>query len=189
MGSSSVELDANELGTDNRPGNGLSKVLGRVEVAATWLAAIVVVLITALPLVDVVLVRFMGRISPGVVEGVGLLMVLVVFLTWSNTQREREHICFTLVVSRLTRGAARAAEAVGLAIMGAAFMILTYQSGAGALWGWRMNEISTGYVPIPIWPFRLAVVVGVAMLCARVLIQIREAFTRPSAAGTRGEHP
>jgi TRAP-type C4-dicarboxylate transport system permease small subunit len=106
---------------------------------------------------------------PGAVELTEIALALMVFLGWSYTQEQKGHISIDLVYHRLPKGVRRYLDLIhpllGLVLM----VIIARQGFAFAMYSRSSGEI-TENLGLPIWPFKLAMVVGAAAFGLQLVV-------------------
>ena len=105
----------------------------------------------------------------GVVEASEILLVAAVFLGLGLAQAEGRHVRMTLVISRLSGRTRRVGDVLASAVAVAFFAWLAWASTLRAYDSIINSEYRFGLVRIPLWPGRVAVVVGLLLLLAQLL--------------------
>ncbi|NYD53610.1 TRAP transporter small permease subunit [Microbacterium pseudoresistens] len=140
------------------------------------LAAAFVLLIMVMMVADVVIRMSLGSSMPGVYELVELSLAAAVFLGLPVTQRLGGMIRVDFVVERLRPPIRRGVDVFAISfslIVCAVMTVATFQSYDAAL---QSGEARTGLLTIPTWPSRLAVAVGLAVLCVELLVALIKAI-------------
>ena len=158
--------------------------------AAGWIAALALFIIFALVAVQV-LARLLdgtlkllgqpvvGFIIPSIAEICGFLLAAASFLALAHTLTVGGHIRVGVLIERLPAGVRRIVEgAVGLAAAGlgvymtVAMARLTWKS-------WAFNDVSYGFIPVPLALPQAAMTLGLALLTIAILdVTIRAWRTR-----------
>ncbi len=126
---------------------------------------------------DVIARNLMGASLPLVSEFGALLLVMIVYLQLATTLRHDRmpRSDFLLIAlervtpmpARIIRGLFDLVTAVALGVIAWATLgILTKDLSAGAFIG------VTGVATVPVWPFRLIILVAMAIACIQALIQV-----------------
>jgi TRAP-type C4-dicarboxylate transport system permease small subunit len=109
---------------------------------------------------------------PGVYDIIQLSMVWVVFLSFAYTQRVRRHIQVGLLTSRVSPRLRTYLE-IGTYFIGFAFFgMMSWQTLLAAVQSFQIGEYWPGLLRTPIYPSKMALFVGVAMLTLRFLLDI-----------------
>ncbi|WP_054685861.1 TRAP transporter small permease subunit [Microbacterium sp. No. 7] len=150
-----------------------SEALGVVAAAALGILMLHVV-------VDVIGRALWGRPLPATLEIAQYWwMPLLVFLAMAGTQRRDENIRVTLLIEGLPPRARRVADVVGLALLALVTALLLAAQTSDALHAAAIGEASLGSsVPVPIWPVKLLVLLGLAALLAQTVLGIVRALAR-----------
>lgn len=149
----------------NRVVGGLGQVLLAVAVVGVMLSVLV-------GTVDVVGTQAFLAPLHGATEAITELMVIIVFVALPSVQRARGHIRVELVYTHLGPRAQAALDAVAAAVGLLFFGLLLWQSLHAAVASWRMAESTLSVVRIPIYPAKLAIVLGVAVSMLQLLADL-----------------
>ena len=117
--------------------------------------------------VDVIGRDFFNHPIAGTTEFLGLSIVAVVFLQIANTAREGRHINNDLImaaVSRINPRVARLFYALFELVAAALFGLIVWFVWPNFIENYQGGYFkgTTGYVEIPLWPFRAVVLIGAA---------------------------
>lgn len=101
-----------------------------------------------------------GYVTRSLDEFAGYCMAASAFLAFAHTFGANEHIRVTMLLGRFRRGARRALEiwCHGVALFLAGY--LAFYSVKMAFVSWRLNDLSQGLVPVPLWFPQLGMAVG-----------------------------
>lgn len=146
----------------------MRRVLDSIYVASGVLAAVSLVGMTAVMWLNSAL-RQVGVFFRGADDIVAYLCAATGFLALAYTFRRGELVRVRLVIDLLPPKARRIAEIVPL---GAAVFIVGYVLWASALFvyeSWKLGEMGTGLLPIPIWIPQMSLVCGVFVLAVAVV--------------------
>lgn len=153
----------------------------------SWISGLITVVLMLVIVLEVVLRGASGRSLLGTIELSEVGLVFVVFLGVAYAQRVDAHVSTDLVTSRLpVRVAATARTAALLLAAG----VLVWMTSMTALRGWdsfQSGESRFGINAIPLWPARLIIPVGLALLAMQVLFSAADAWR--TGWGTRSEAP
>ncbi|MFC1945800.1 TRAP transporter small permease [Chloroflexota bacterium] len=161
-------------------------VLCRIEKWFSVVGALAVVLIMAGVATQIVARYAFNEAFAGIYEGSELLIVVVVFLSLSYIQSIRSHISMDFVVNRLPKRVQRGVSIVVLTLAFALFVVVTIRSGSYAYEQWDIGAASMGVIDFPLWPSRVFVPIGTALISLRLLYQI--IFGLPPQAEERNSH-
>ena len=173
----------------------LQAVVGGLGTALLVVAALGVLLAMLVGTADVVGTQFFLAPVHGATEGITELMVIIVFLALPAVQRARANIRVELVYSHLGPRTRAGLDTLAAAVALVFFALLFWQGLDAALFSWRMGERTMSAVRIPIYPAKFAILAGVAVLMAQLLVDLvagaRQAVGGPAAdrAGAGGAPP
>jgi TRAP-type C4-dicarboxylate transport system permease small subunit len=165
---------ANQNAVDDGLGGELPRPLGvaqtgfgRLTVGLSLLGTLLIIVMMIAVNADIIGRDFFNRPIAGVTEFLGLSIVAVVFLQMANTAREGRHINNDLIISAIGKSNPRVARlfyALFELVAAALFALIVW-----FVWPnfWENYEGgyfkgTTGYVEIPLWPFRAIVLIGAA---------------------------
>jgi TRAP-type C4-dicarboxylate transport system permease small subunit len=121
--------------------------------------------------------RYFRMPLPGAMEISELALGVMVFLGWAYTQAEKGHIAIDILFKRLPRRARNILDViiplVGLVLMGLI--------GWRAIWFGMDSKSSleqTVDLGIPVWPFKLMILIGAVTLCLELIFDVIEAWQR-----------
>lgn len=150
----------------------LESALARVWRALAVAANAALLLIMLAVAADALMRYVFGKPIAGVLEGVELLMVLVVYVGLARTQAERGHIAVGLLTDRLAGRARAAMAAVASLLALSLFAALTWATTGMALRSWEIGEYSAGLVPFPLYPARSLVALGCLFVCIELAVEL-----------------
>jgi TRAP-type C4-dicarboxylate transport system permease small subunit len=165
------EKSAELLKSPNRPGPWLGSVFdplaGGMTKAAGISLFVMMVMMTAH-----ILGRKVGHPVPGAFEASEQLMVIVFAFPMAEVGLRKNHILFELVVRALSKKVQTIlgilAHAVGLIL----FAPLTWKAWQVAWKNFSMGEYRQGVIDFPIWPFRVALAVGLSVFVVQMVISL-----------------
>ncbi len=108
----------------------------------------------------------------GTVEYSQYLLVLVIFASLAYTQQKDKNLRIEIVTERLSPKFQRILLIISLVVALAVFMIITWRSAVVFLDSWVIQEVRYGAIPIPIWPAKLAVLVGSFLLTLQLITDL-----------------
>jgi len=106
----------------------------------------------------------------GVVESNSLLLVTLIYMGLAGAQASGANFRLTLVTERLPRRAQAILSAVGWLFVLVVLAILTGFCIQEALFSYAKGETSYGLVNFPLWPSRIVVAFGLALLWLQLLL-------------------
>ncbi len=112
---------------------------------------------------------------PGTLEFTEFLIVFVVFFSMAYVQLTKRHICVELLTQRLPRRVADGLAVVVLLIAALFFVLMCWQSWHAGISSLEYREASDGLVQIPVYPPKLAIPFGAALIAIQML---RDAWKR-----------
>ena len=119
--------------------------------------------------------KFIGAV-PGAFETCSALLVVVMFLSLAFAQRNGRHIAIDVVTRFLPQKWQNILTGIGAVLGAVIFALLTWHSWAEALHCTRVNEVWSGIIDYPVWPFRWVVPVGSAALMLQFLLTAFDKF-------------
>lgn len=125
---------------------------------------------------DIIRRGLWGKSVPGIMEIVVLLMVVVTFLAFANTQSLKGHIRVQFLTQRLSQQAQATLEVVLYLIILGFICLVLWQSIEGAYYSWEINEMRFSYIWFPTWIAKLFVPVGLAGLAFQLFADTLSAF-------------
>ncbi len=115
--------------------------------------------------------RWMGIVVPSSDDFAGFLLAAGSFLALAYTFRCGGHIRVNLLTSRLTEKVAIYFERFVLTIATALVLYLAYQLCYMVWESWDFEEVSSGYVEIPIWIVQLPMAIGMVIFAISIADQ------------------
>lgn len=166
----------------------MRKLLDFIYRAAAAVAGLCLVLMTLLILAQVV-GRWFDILVPSTEDFSGFLLAAASFLALPYALREGAHIRVTLVISRLGAKARRAVEAAVLLLALPLMAYIAWALGFMVYESWQFQELTQGYVAVPLWipqlPVALGAVLMVIALADEAMTLIRQGHTRYQAVENR----
>lgn len=105
-----------------------------------------------------------GKSVPGSMEIVVLLMVIVCFLAFANTQSMKGHIRVEFLVERLKPEARATLEVLICVVVFGFICLMLWQSIEGAYHSWAINEMRFSSIWFPTWIAKMFVPIGLSGL-------------------------
>ena len=159
--------------------------LGRLALWLLLLGTVGMIAAMLVGVADVVGTEFLGRPLLGTLEFTESTMVLVVFGALAYAQERRAHIRVELLYSFVGPRGKSFMEAVTHIVAFIFFALVAWQGYVELLYSWEIKESTMGSVRFPLYPARVLLLVGVALLLLRLAIDIAQDIGRLR----RGEPP
>lgn len=159
------------------------KGANRISSASGFLSAVSIVLMTLGIALDVLLRTLSGHGIPGVIEAADPLLVCVAFFALSATEMKGEHISLSLLTDRMGVRVRYGLITFGTLLCIVFTCLLAYAGLHEALASMSSHEVRAGVVRIPMWPARVAVVLGSLALLLQFVVTCTDA-ARSARAGT-----
>ncbi|MGY1915588.1 TRAP transporter small permease [Blastococcus sp. HT6-30] len=174
-----------------RPGGPVRKVIHLIATTFGVIAALLIVGIMISTALDVLVRQITGSSIPGVVEYSEVLLAGLVFLGLAYAQRTGAHIGVDLVTERLPTRTAHVVRAVGLVVAIAVLLWMTYETAVVAVNSFQVGEFRFGLVPVPIWPIRIVIPLGLVALILELALSTYDEIVgaRTGAPTVQHEHP
>ena len=150
----------------------LTHLLEPVALGILLVGGLGLIISTFLGTADVVGTQMFGVPVPGATEITESTMVLIVFGALTYTQIRRSHIRVELLYMRAgARG--QAAMDVFASLMAVLFFsLLLWQATNEALFSIKIDEATFGLVRMPLWPARIVLAAGTALLILQLLLDL-----------------
>jgi TRAP-type C4-dicarboxylate transport system permease small subunit len=156
----------------SKPVGLLDGILWKIEDVLVICAGFVVFILMIVVTADVISRSLFNRPLPNSYEYMELGMVFIVYLGVSKVQREKGHIAIDMVIKKLPPRGVALVELAGC-IFGLVLMGAIGWWGALAAWNsYETSEYIGSVARLPVLPARAALVVGVAIICLRLLLDI-----------------
>jgi TRAP-type C4-dicarboxylate transport system permease small subunit len=162
----------------------------RTSRALAMVATLIVFVMLSANVVDIVLRTTADHPLPGAFEYTEVALVAIVFLGLPYTMQVGGHVAIDSLTVRLRPTLRRFAEATALVVVLPFVLWLTIASAGVALDSFMAREVKFGVVQAPVWPARMVIPIGAALLAAEIAIAIgrivrdvqpsEQAETRPS---------
>jgi TRAP-type C4-dicarboxylate transport system permease small subunit len=152
----------------------LRKAIDRITEVLVVLSALGIVGLMLLTVAHVTMRQLGGRGIAGGIEIVEVVLASVVFLGLAHAQQIDAHVSTSLVTDRLPPrvSASLQAFATGLAVL--FFAWLVFETGKRGISSWQRGEVRVGLRAIPIWPARLIIPVGFAVLGLQLVLDLAD---------------
>jgi TRAP-type mannitol/chloroaromatic compound transport system permease small subunit len=121
---------------------------------------------------DVAGTNFFEWPVPGTLEITESTMVLIVFGALAYTQEKRGHIRVELLHGYMSPRIKSFMDAVTHILAFIFFALLGWQSISELRYSWEMREATMGAIRFPLYPARLLLTVGTALLIAQLALDV-----------------
>ena len=156
----------------------IEKLIDSITRVLTSMALISLFAMMLLITLDVALNKFAGQPIPGTLEVTAYyFMVLVVFLTFSNLEKNDAHISADFIVSRFSSPAQSAFRILGKLLTILFYGLLTHGAITKAIQSTRTWETVMSNFTFYIWPARWGVVLGLISAITVILLILLQSFS------------
>jgi TRAP-type C4-dicarboxylate transport system permease small subunit len=163
----------------------LSAWLSRLALGLLLLGTVGMIAAMLVGVADVVGTEFFGSPVLGTLEFTESTMVLVVFGALAYAQERRAHIRVELLYGHAGARGKSFMEALTHIVAFIFFALVAWQGLGELRYSWEMKEATMGSVRFPLYPARVLLLLGVALLLLRLVIDIAQDIGRLR----RGEPP
>ena len=126
-------------------------------------AASLYLFIMLLVTVNILSTNLFGLPLPVVEEISADMLAAAIFTAIALAQQRQEHVTVDFFTEGLPKWMRRAIQTVALAIGTAFFAFLTWRTASLAMTSWQTKETAMALIPFPVYPFKFAVLFGVAI--------------------------
>ena len=144
-----------------------SEALGFVNRALLWVSALAVLLLMLITTFDVSFRYLFNHPLPGAYETSELSMALVVFLALAATQAKGGHIRVEMLLRFVPPRARPAFDVLAFLAGALLYGLVAWRAGGWAWSSFTVREFAAGLANVPVYPFKFAMVVGVAAFSLR----------------------
>ncbi len=152
--------------------NRLSRLLEPVAFGILLFGGLGLIVSTFLGTADVVGTQMFGVPVPGATEITESTMVLIVFGALTYTQIRRSHIRVELLYMRVSARGQAAMDVFASLMAMLFFSLLLWQATNEALFSIQIDEATFGLVRLPLWPARIVLAAGTALLILQLLLDL-----------------
>ena len=142
--------------------------LDKLYLGSGMLAGVFIILITLMILAQIV-GRWFGIVIPSTEDFAGFFLAATTFLALAYTFRMGGHIRVTILVHMLKGKLQRFSLALSLLIFIVIIAYGVYYTGYFVYESWSFNELSQGYIPVPLWIPQLTMLVGLSIFLIALL--------------------
>lgn len=148
---------------------------------SSWISGALTLVLLVMLVAEVAVREIVGRSLLGTIELSEVLLVLIVALGAAYAQKTGAHVSTDLVTSRFAPATA-AAIRVGGMLVAAGFLFWTAWASAERGWeAFESGESRFGITSVPVWPARLVLPLGLALLAVQCLFTALDAWRRRTA--------
>lgn len=152
------------------------RVPASVGSALAMVSGVVIVALMLITVIDVLLRKFFSSGFPGAIEINEVALVVVVFLAMMSAEMTNVHVRTPILTERVKPTVANWLHVVGLLPAVVFLTWVTIRTGQEALKSLASGEFRFGIVNVPLWPAKVAVVIGMAGLTIAVAIKLATAL-------------
>ena len=143
--------------------NGIRQLLDKIYNACGAIAALNLFMILMAVVVQV-LSRWSGVQVPGATDYAGYFMASASFMAFAYTLSHGGHIRVSVVLSKLKSRSRLWAERWCFGIASAISCYFAYYAVKGAIWSYKLNDISQGLDATPLWIPQMSMAIGAIVL-------------------------
>ena len=144
-----------------------------VEMTTCTIGAIALTLMAMVLGIGIITRYFVGKPMPGVYDIVQLLLVWVVFLSLSFTQKEERHIRVEIFLNRMSQRRRTYMDFTATLVGGIFFSIMSWEAAIMAWHSIVIGEYWPGLLRVPIYPSKMTLFFGVTILAIRFFLDAR----------------
>ncbi|MDO6562030.1 TRAP transporter small permease [Amphritea sp. 1_MG-2023] len=157
----------------------MRSLLNKLYLASGYLSGGCIVLITLIITAQIV-ARLFGFIVPSAEDFSGYALAAATFFGLAYTFREGGHIRVTLVIQRWRKGGRYYQELLVLLLALALVSFMSFYAVHMVWESYIFEEVSSGYVSVPIWLPQVPVALGILMLNIAVVDDVIALLRRQS---------
>lgn len=160
----------------------VEQTVSAVSKACSLASAIAVAVIMLVLLADAGSRFFTGGSLAGAYELTEMVLVFSVYLGLAHAERTTTHVRTDLVTNRLSQGFAAYVRTFGNAVAVVTVMWLVWATYGNAANSVSIMEYRQGLISFPIWPGKVIVTIGLALLFAELVLKTFGASPTPDGA-------
>lgn len=184
-------------GTGARARTGPRAAVDLVSRWCSWLSGGLTLVLLVMLVAEVVVRELVGRSLLGTIELSEVLLVFIVALGAAHAQRSGAHVSTDLVTSRFPPTTAAAIRVAGMTVAAGFLLWTAWATGERGWEAFEAGETRFGITSVPVWPARLILPFGLALLAVQCLFTARDAWARrhaptdgtPTAGAAPGREP
>jgi C4-dicarboxylate transporter DctM subunit len=147
-------------------------ILAKIERVGVYISGLFILVMMVLTTIDTFLRDVLDRPMSGVYELSSMMMVGILYLGISYVQSKRNHIRMDLLSSKLSPNNQMVLQLLADVIFLSLAVIITWQMGLKFLNAWTTGDYYYGVVRFPLWPAKLAICLGTALVSVRLISDI-----------------
>ena len=165
-------------------GQRITSLIDRFSVWLVYVAMGCVAFMMVIGVVDTLSSKLIGEPLPGYFELTEVSMVLIIFWPLAYVQGQGKQISMTAITESLPPKARRSLEVLGLLFAIFAMFMVTW-AGISAAWNSiRVWEWFPGLVRFPVYPWKVALVLGAATLLIKLIADLVKSLAELLKPGT-----
>lgn len=161
----------------------------RVVRAAAWLAGGAVLLMAIVGTLDVLGTLLFDRPLPGAYELIQTLLVAAVVLPMAFAQRQGRHIRVTIFLEMMPDRIRRGIDILNAVLNLSLFALVAWFGWVAGIKSTLIGEFTSGLIPFPVWPAKLALAAGASLMTLQSLLDILVGARRILGTLTSRRHP
>jgi TRAP-type C4-dicarboxylate transport system permease small subunit len=156
----------------------LKHLLDFLRLGALEISSWIVLLLTVLTTIDVTLRYLLRRAVPGIMELSQVLLVIFVFLSLAQVQKNKEHVTVDFLFNKAPPKIKCHWEAVTY-LFPLAFFLTLFAESIGYFWeSFTMREYYGAGIRVPIYPGKAAIVIGTGLVIIELIRDITRLATQ-----------
>lgn len=157
-------------------------------VSATFaaLAAIGILAVMVGTVADVTRRSLTDQAIAGVVEFAPLVLVVAVVLGFGQAEATGTHVRTSLVTSRLPARVRSGVRAIAFALVLALLLWMVWLTAERAISSVETEEMTSGFVGLPVWPARLVIPIGLAAFALEIALELADDLRVAAGRGGAG---
>ncbi len=159
-------------------------VVDAVSRAFSWISGALTLVLLLMLVAEVAVRELVGRSLLGTIELSEVLLVFIVALGTAHAQRTGAHVSTDLVTSRFPPVTGAAIRVTGMTIAAGFLLWTAWASAERGVASFRSGESRFGITEVPVWPARLVLPLGLALLAVQCLLMAKDAWHRRHAPTT-----
>lgn len=156
----------------------IARVLERLALAILLIGGLGLLMSMFLGVGDVIGTQFLKSPLPGAKELTESTMVLIVFGALTYAQIQRSHIRVELLYTRMGPRTRAVMDVIADLAAILFFSLLLWQAINEAMFSIQLKEATVGLIRFPLYPARIILAAGTALLIVRLLIDLYEDLQR-----------
>lgn len=168
--------------------NKSSHILGTINRRLSELCGILLFIIIVLLMVNIVS-REVGYPIEGLSNLSVLVLISVVYLGLSTTEQTHQHAAVELLDSKLSKKKKRVVDVILNILKLATVIVFFYASIGNLMFSLETNEGFADVVHIPLWPSKLALLVGLFFFALQIIVNLLKVLIDPNYADDKNNDP